>query len=1187
MDPPLVNDSSFSPANPSSYTLSEIWPFPVNDAVRSGLRLAVNSTPSDKDVSTAAAAAAAAEESTVTDLTAGWGGRKARALNSEEDESSKMVSLSSSGNEVKDSGEKKRKLCGSESGNGDGSMKPEGETSSGGGSKATEQKNKPEPPKDYIHVRARRGQATDRHSLAERARREKISEKMTALQDIIPGCNKIIGKALVLDEIINYIQSLQRQVEFLSMKLEVVNSGPSTGPTIGVFPTGDLGTLPIDLHRNIYEQQEANESRGSHPEWLHMQVADNLLHDSSSNLETLIFCSQTLRSKVQRDFEELPPGAFQKLRESLTTLLKKFHKGPPKVRTQISIAVAALAVHVPAADWGDSGIVSWLRDEMNMHPEYVPGFLELLTVLPEETFNYKIAARPDRRRQFENELTSQMEAALSILTACLNITELKEQVLEAFASWLRLRHGIPGAVLACHPLVHAALSSLNSDPLSEASVNVISELIHYTASPSSGGISAQTPLIQVIVPQILSLKAHLRDSSKDEEDVKAIGRLFADVGDSYVELIATGSDESMVIVHALLEVTSHPEFDIASMTFNFWHSLQLTLTKRDSYSSLGSEASIEAERNRRQHIFRPAYESLVSLVGFRVQYPEDYQGLSYEDLKEFKQTRYAVADVLIDAALILGGDTTLKILYMKLLEANAQTGNNFQEWRPAEAILFCIWAISNYVSAVEAEVMPQVMALLQNLPQQAQLLQTACLLVGAYSKWLNAAPASVSILPSIIRILMSGMGTSEDCAAAAALAFRHICDDCRKNLCGYFEDLYTIYCMAINGGGGYKVSAEDSLNLVEALGMVVTELPLDQARSALEKLCFSVASPLEEAAKEDLDKKHARELTVHIDRFAFLFRYVNHPEAVAAEINKHWAIFRVIFDARPWDMRTMESLCRACKYAVRTSGRYIINTIGEMLAKIQFHYQQHHQPCFLYLSSEVIKIFGSDPSCADYLKNLIESLFAHTTCLMTSIKEVTARPDIADDCFLLASRCLRYCPHLFIPSPIFSPIVDCAIIGMTVQHREACHSILTFLSDVFDLEKSVNEEQFVRIRDSVMIPRGATITRILISSLAGALPSSRLDTVTYTLLALTRTYGSQAVGWAKESVSLIPRTAVTETESAKFLQALSDVTYGADVNSLIGHAEELSDVCRRNRTVQELVQAALKPLELNLVAPVS
>ncbi|EAZ19313.1 hypothetical protein OsJ_34859 [Oryza sativa Japonica Group] len=94
-----------------------------------------------------------------------------------------------------------------------------------------------EPPKDYIHVRARRGQATDSHSLAERVRREKISERMKLLQDLVPGCNKVAkfsqkinlnftlvtGKAVMLDEIINYVQSLQRQVEFLSMKLSTVN----------------------------------------------------------------------------------------------------------------------------------------------------------------------------------------------------------------------------------------------------------------------------------------------------------------------------------------------------------------------------------------------------------------------------------------------------------------------------------------------------------------------------------------------------------------------------------------------------------------------------------------------------------------------------------------------------------------------------------------------------------------------------------------------------------------------------------------------------------------------------------------------------------------------------------------------------------------------------------------------------
>lgn len=86
-----------------------------------------------------------------------------------------------------------------------------------------------EPPKGVIHVRARRGEATDSHSLAERViniiyiylriclfifaddninylelcrpyiwkfvqvRREKISEKMRILQNLVPGCDKVRG----------------------------------------------------------------------------------------------------------------------------------------------------------------------------------------------------------------------------------------------------------------------------------------------------------------------------------------------------------------------------------------------------------------------------------------------------------------------------------------------------------------------------------------------------------------------------------------------------------------------------------------------------------------------------------------------------------------------------------------------------------------------------------------------------------------------------------------------------------------------------------------------------------------------------------------------------------------------------------------------------------------------------------
>ncbi|XP_057477264.1 transcription factor bHLH75 [Actinidia eriantha] len=80
-----------------------------------------------------------------------------------------------------------------------------------------------EKPREVVHVRAKRGQATDSHSLAERLRREKINEKLRCLQDLVPGCYKTMGMAVMLDVITNYVRSLQNQIEFLSMKLSAAS----------------------------------------------------------------------------------------------------------------------------------------------------------------------------------------------------------------------------------------------------------------------------------------------------------------------------------------------------------------------------------------------------------------------------------------------------------------------------------------------------------------------------------------------------------------------------------------------------------------------------------------------------------------------------------------------------------------------------------------------------------------------------------------------------------------------------------------------------------------------------------------------------------------------------------------------------------------------------------------------------
>ncbi|XP_028788593.1 transcription factor UNE12-like [Neltuma alba] len=74
----------------------------------------------------------------------------------------------------------------------------------------------PQPPTMRPRVRARRGQATDPHSIAERLRRERIAERIRALQELVPSVNKT-DRAAMLDEIVDYVKFLRLQVKVLSM----------------------------------------------------------------------------------------------------------------------------------------------------------------------------------------------------------------------------------------------------------------------------------------------------------------------------------------------------------------------------------------------------------------------------------------------------------------------------------------------------------------------------------------------------------------------------------------------------------------------------------------------------------------------------------------------------------------------------------------------------------------------------------------------------------------------------------------------------------------------------------------------------------------------------------------------------------------------------------------------------------
>ncbi|KAJ0980041.1 hypothetical protein J5N97_015515 [Dioscorea zingiberensis] len=62
----------------------------------------------------------------------------------------------------------------------------------------------------------KRSRAAEVHNLSERRRRDRINERMRTLQELIPNCNKV-DKASMLDEAIEYLKTLQLQVQIMSM----------------------------------------------------------------------------------------------------------------------------------------------------------------------------------------------------------------------------------------------------------------------------------------------------------------------------------------------------------------------------------------------------------------------------------------------------------------------------------------------------------------------------------------------------------------------------------------------------------------------------------------------------------------------------------------------------------------------------------------------------------------------------------------------------------------------------------------------------------------------------------------------------------------------------------------------------------------------------------------------------------
>ena len=130
--------------------------------------------------------------------------------------------------------------------------------------------------------------------------------------------------------------------------------------------------------------------------------------------------------------------------------------------------------------------------------------------------------------------------------------------------------------------------------------------------------------------------------------------------------------------------------------------------------------------------------------------------------------------------------------------------------------------------------------------------------------------------------------------------------------------------------------------------------------------------------------------------------------------------------------------------------------------------------------------------------------------MLRTLRDISERPDVADDTFLLAGRALSYAPRLLLTPHLLPVLLDGALAGLLVQHREACCSILSFVVRLLEpgTHRAAPPEALAHLQ-AALAPRATALVRLVLAGAAGALPTSRLPELTDVLYALLKVWAGQ------------------------------------------------------------------------------
>jgi transportin-3 len=404
----------------------------------------------------------------------------------------------------------------------------------------------------------------------------------------------------------------------------------------------------------------------------------------------------------------------------------------------------------------------------------------------------------------------------------LDAAAVDPMLISCIQSWTK---DIPLDKIIESPLFSAIFTALDSAQGFEAAIDCLISMVRETRD-----VDDTMDIIRRLLPHIIYLQPKIKLAA-DEEDIevyKGIARLLSEAGENWVVLIAREPRAFKPLIESILEICNRDwEKEAIGYTFRFWEDLKLWLVM---------EKYAEA-----RELYLPIFSQLVDSMIKHLQFPKPESG-DETDLFEgdrdqedrFRNYRHEMGNVLKDCCEVLGVTECLAKAY-KLIDAwvtsygSQATSTHIPHWQELEAAIFALRALGASVPADENVMLPRLIPLLLQIPDQEKVRYQAIMTLGRYTEWTSQHPETLE--PQLNFMVQAFSHPSKEVVRGATHSFQYFCLDCAELLKDYFDQIHGLFVGMIR-----TLTPSAAADVTEGMAAILARQSLDTLYQKM-KLC--------------------------------------------------------------------------------------------------------------------------------------------------------------------------------------------------------------------------------------------------------------------------------------------------------------------------------------------------------------